>query len=975
MIALLLDVVRFILGAAALLVLLYVPGAVALNALAARRPAPHLFSGVEEWLFSALLISVLATGGVGFVLAEVGWFSWWTVLLVTLAVSAVLGRVGTYGVGADSWGSSFREFGPSSDRTRLGGLFNLLKVHGSYPQRATDRRQASQQRIALLVILVVAAALFSRPAEMLRGALDSGVYINGGVALGRTGSIFQHDILMRQLNDNAGEGRELLQGLNRDRYVLDRLRMPGFYVYDKQAAVVAPQHYFLYPTWIGLLYGLFGIWGALYATPLLALLAVIAVYFFARRALSPGAALVALALLALCPVTIWFARYPVSEVITGLLAFAGFYAFMRMVQLSQERDLPATFDEEANHDVLHAESARRAWASLWGVVAGLSLGELALARPDFIFYFAPLPFYLIYWRLSRSWRRPYTWFASTLAAMLGLYLMYYFIYGYPYTLDLYHNTIINIRRLWQPLLIVLYLGSLLLLALDRLYPRVRPLWKRLASLTVRYRWVWAGALMLLVGVFALYRYGIDPWLRYVRFDKDGNALARLYQTTMESYIGAPVDEGSQYNMLRIGWYLSPPGMALGVIGLLRWIWSRLDAATALFFGSLLVVGFVFIEETYTSAHYIYTMRRYEPLILPALVLGIAWSCQFLWARVAVGAVGAHGISLRSIAPLRVLGVVAALGLGVFFVYTDRLIVSHVEERGAVSQLSQLAARFKPAGKSVVLFSNDRDEPNVVATPLQYIYGIESFVLVRSYPDLSNTALERIVKRWQSQGYKVWVMMGANGGKLDLPNFSLKEQGTWKYDVPELEQLYYQKPSNVFEAVLPWGIYSIEPKSSAAQSALPFSIDVGDMDYKWLVAGFYKQEHAQGDQSDWRWTGDHAILRVPWPTQPGGKTLQGGKVTVRLRPESPTAGGRIVRTTPLTVTLSLEDTPIGTVVVPPGSQFGDYTVVVPPGVKKTSRGTDTSLLHIKAPTWSPQDAGISYDARALGIQLDSVTISK
>ena len=28
---------------------------------------------------------------------------------------------------------------------------------------------------------------------------------------------------------------------------------------------------------------------------------------------------------------------------------------------------------------------------------------------------------------------------------------------------------------------------------------------------------------------------------------------------------------------------------------------------------------------------------------------------------------------------------------------------------------------------------------------------------------------------------------------------------------------------------------------------------------------------------------------------------------------------------------------------------------------------TALLHIKAPTWSPQDAGISYDARALGVQ--------
>src|SRR5207237_5634838 len=168
-------------------------------------------------------------------------------------------------------------------------------------------------------------------AEMLRGALDSGAYINAGVALGRSGEIFQRDVLMRQLDQDAGEVNELMLGLNPDRYTLDRLRMPAFYVYDKKAALVVPQHYSLYPAWIGLGYALFGIWGALYMTPLLALLSVLAVYYFARRALGEWAALIALLLLILCPVTIWFARYPVSEVITALLAFSAFYSFQRMV--------------------------------------------------------------------------------------------------------------------------------------------------------------------------------------------------------------------------------------------------------------------------------------------------------------------------------------------------------------------------------------------------------------------------------------------------------------------------------------------------------------------------------------------------------------------------------------------------------------------------------------------------------------------
>jgi 4-amino-4-deoxy-L-arabinose transferase-like glycosyltransferase len=814
---------------------------------------------------------------------------------------------------------------------------------------------------------VLAIALFARPAEMIRGALDSGVYINDGIALGRTGEIFQHDILMRQLDQDTGEVSELLVGLNPDRYTLTRLRMPGFYVYDKKAALVVPQHYSLYPVWIGLLYSLFGIWGALYATPLLMLLLVLAVYFFARRALASGSALLALALLVLCPVTIWFARYPVSEVMMGVLAFGAFFAFMRMLQVAQERDPGPAVETESEPGAggfAQGESARQAWASLWGVVAGLALGELALARPDFIFYWVPVPLYLLYWRLSRTWKGPYTWFAITLGVVLGLYLVHLSIYSFPYTLDLYHNTIINLRRVWRPGLTALYVGVILLVAADRLYPRLRPIWRRSSAWVDRRRWVWAGAFVLLLGGYALYHYVVAPWLPNVRFDNAGRPLPQTVLTTWESYIGAPVDLGSRYNLLRIGWYLSPLGVVLGVAGLLRWIWTRLNAATGLFFGCLLVVGYVFIDETYTDAHYIYTMRRYVPVILPALILGIAWCCQFLWSRVRPRQAGVA------------LAAVAALGLAVFFAYTNRALVPHVEDQGAVAQLSALAARFPP--KSVVLFSNERDEPYVVATPLQYIFGIESFALTHSYPQVNNTVLDKVVTRWQKDDYKVWVMMGANGGKLDLPSYTLKAESSWAYDVPEFEQLYNQKPSNVSSSRLPWTIYSLQPRTGAAQPSLPFKVDIGNMDEQWLVAGFYAPERAPGDTSDWRWTGDHAIVRLPWPSQPGSPgTLDAAKLTLRLRPESPSKLHPATRTQPVTVTLTLENdkTPIGRIVVPPGSAFTDYTISVPAGMAKAGSADGYALLNISSPTWSAQQAGLSDDTRALGIQLDEVRIEK
>lgn len=940
MLNLLLDGVRLLFGLVILVLLLYVPGVVTVNAIARRRAAPHIFLGTTEWSSVAVAVSLLVVGGLGFVLAEVGVFAWWSVLALTLAYSLIVAAI-------------------AQVPFRRRELLPLLRVPAPYPQRATDLRLARIQRAAFFALLVLAAVLFSRPAEMLRGALDSGVYINDGVALGRSGSIFQRDTIMRQLNDDAGEGRELMQGLNPDRYVLARNRMPGFYVYDKKAALVAPQHYFLYPVWIGLLYTLFGIWGALYATPLLALFFVIAVYMFARRAFSGGAALLALALLILCPVIIWFARYPVSEVVTGLLAFVGFFAFMRMLQLAGGKERgPASEDEEPNFE--QAETASETWASFFGVVAGVALGQIALARPDFLFYLAPVPIYLLYWRLSRTWQRPYTWFASALAVMLGIFAVHYFIYAFPYTLDLYHNVLINIRRDWRILLFGLYSGVLALVLADRLFPRVRPFWRRAASWAVRYRWGWVGVLLAVVGIYLLFRYAVDPWLPNRRVDSAGRPLPQVYATTLASYIGAQVDQGSRYNLLRMGWYLSPLGIIGGIAGLLRWLWNRLDAATGLFLGGLLVTGFIFIQETYTEAHYIYSMRRYVPIILPAFILGFAWLCHWLWTKPRPRSLGV-GLA----------GLLAA-GMVLFFVYTDRNIVMHVEERGAISQLQTLADNFN--GKTVVLFSNERDEPYVVATPLQYVFGVENFVLTHAYPEVNNKAIAGAVDRWRKDGYRVFAVLGANGGKLDLPGYTLKQQGSWTYDVPELEQLYYQKPLNISRATLPWGIYSLEPAGAASKPSFPVRQDIGANDYSALVAGFYVQERVGDDNNSWRWTGDHGILRLPWPEQPDG-SLQGAKLRIRMRPESPDKASSKLpqRKDPLKVKIQVENAPVGEVTLAPGSDFTEYTLSVPAGIKRVSNDPGQALVHIFAPTWSPQSAGVSDDPRALGVQVDNIEL--
>jgi hypothetical protein len=78
-----------------------------------------------------------------------------------------------------------------------------------------------------------------------------------------------------------------------------------------------------------------------------------------------------------------------------------------------------------------------------------------------------------------------------------------------------------------------------------------------------------------------------------------------------------------------------------------------------------------------------------------------------------------------------------------------------------------------------------------------------------------------------------------------------------------------------------------------------------------------------------------------------------------------------------VTLTLENasTPVGRIVVPPGSPFTGYTISVPAGIKKAGSEDGAALLHIRSSTWSARQSGLSYDARVLGVQVDEIRVEK
>src|SRR5258707_5282270 len=91
---------------------------------------------------------------------------------------------------------------------------------------------------------------------------------------------------------------------------------------------------------------------------------------------------------------------------------------------------------------------------------------------------------------------------------------------------------------------------------------------------------------------------------------------------------------AQANLVRLGWYLSPLGVLLGVLGFALW-WRRgLTRSSWLFLVVSLISAFFFLRLAYGTSDltYIYILRRYMPVVYPAWSLGMAYALVALAGR-------------------------------------------------------------------------------------------------------------------------------------------------------------------------------------------------------------------------------------------------------------------------------------------------------------------------------------------------------
>jgi hypothetical protein len=351
--------------------------------------------------------------------------------------------------------------------------------------------------------------------------------------------------------------------------------------------------------------------------------------------------------------------------------------------------------------------------------------------------------------------------------------------------------------------------------------------------------------------------------------------------------------------------------------------------------------FVFRKINIVPEHF-WLARRFLPMVLPGLCL--------LAAGALVG-VSASGETHR--VGRRVAGTLGVLFMAWQFWTAAAPVAAHVEYRGAIRAVEQLAARV--TDRDLVLFEsrNAGSDVHVLAVPLAYAFGKQVLMLEEARPDRARfeTFLQQALQKYERVLFVASIgtdllSQRVSGepiaaGPLMLPEYATAPFNSFP-DGPRMKDLGY----NLYQLSLG----DVERRG--------FTLDVGTMD-DLNVVRFYARETTEGRSV--RWTGPQSFIAVTG--------LIGTERELVLVMHN---GGRPEKAPPAEIEVAFNDTVLGKIQVPSG--FETYRFALPAGlVQRAVATTEPAQIRLRSNTWSPKDYVGGSDDRALGVMIDRVEI--
>ncbi|MCP4423778.1 MAG: hypothetical protein GY803_04735, partial [Chloroflexi bacterium] len=588
---------------------------------------------------------------------------------------------------------------------------------------------------ALGVWLATAVILFLRPHQFITGGADAGVYVNLGANIARTGRILIQDDILASLPTDLYPAFLRWQPHTVSPYYI----LPAFFVIGEPVGAITPQFYHLHPTWQAVAYSLgdgnfTSIQGELVLPGLWAILSSVAIYLTARRIAGWETALLALAGLTLNALQIWFARYPTTETLTQFLLWAGLWSLSVWLEDTQSRPF-------------------------WGLLAGLALGQSFLVRIDMLFVLPILGLFSVWLWARDGWKRAYNWFFLPLLLLVLHSLIHALWQSHPYFFELFGFALRLLRINWIIPVAAGIFGLSLLMGLSR--------YRRQLAQMSRYQRPFLGSLALAFIIWGIYGWFIRPYL--------GEALV-----WNDPYSASTIPKFDHENLLRLGWYLSPIGVWLGIIGIGLLIW-RVNRKTAVTLSVTLLITLIYIANIRANPHQIYAMRRYVPAVMPLFIIGAAYFLGWLFGR--------KNIWASSVALILTLAWLGGFG------WLARGFISQVDYKGILPQFSQFDDQIPPG--SILIFNDSAPvgQGDFIGTPLRFLKGYNVLTL-RDPNALDKQQFAQTLRQWQAQGYAVYWLNVPSGFEWPLSNWPLHEAGAYNIQTIALEGVYNHRPSKL-----------------------------------------------------------------------------------------------------------------------------------------------------------------------------------
>lgn len=794
-----------------------------------------------------------------------------------------------------------------------GVVLGLITLRGMRAQLRCAKGGWSE--LGLVALMVLGVGLYWRPHEYVLGGTDAGSYINIAAATARTGAYLQRDEWNRFLAEHREVTLRTQPPPMRTRY----LQFVGWYIDDEDPALSRPQFFPFHPVLLSVAMSMGGVRSGFYVPPLAAVLGIAALYLLTRQLFGKTVAWLAALFLTITSTQIFFARYPTTEPLTLLLLFAGFLAF----QVLWEEATPSP---------------------LWGVFGGAALGAALLTRIDLPLVLAIVAAALVWIAWQRRWHAGWSAFAVTLLLFTVQMILVTWLFAWPYVWNTYLSVYgVFVRSPWLVVgaaASVFGFGGLALLAGPR---RFRLQLKRLERSTA-VRWT----LAILIVVLSAYAYFLRPILEPPR-------IAVAWPGNVEF----PMLNGQ--NWLRMGWYLTPLGIALATIGLASIVVRERLSRLAIVVGIGVLTTFQYVYNIMNTPYHIYAMRRYVPIVIP-----------MLWIFAAYAVVALPRVSRPWMTPL-VRGVLIA-GLVGGLIYQDRYVIQAHDYAGALAQLNELHQQLRP--DAIVLFAEPRESlfADAFGVPLHSMFAHPVVTLrtnSRSSKDEPDAAyheqevvalLEALFARANDEKRPIQLLAVEPIPSTVRNHLLLLPSGHYAFTTHMLMNTFDDFPSVTQTVHYGIELYDVVSPGRVREAVEHIEVDIGSVDGAYLDEGFWSKEYMPGAPT-MRWTKDVAKLTVPLPRvhgEAGDEQLLEIQVQAMIyRPEQ-------VKPTPVIVKAGEQELGRFT----PTDAWSTYVFYVP---YSQLPPRDSIQLQFITETFTPADLGLSGDTRALGFLLDWVKI--